>query len=93
MTRARKVRRRGRVLDLVGLVLLLAGAGVSARAWAGFEEVRTYQAAPGAEPFAALRMHDRYARVQRVGVALMGTGVAVFVAAWWVGRGGGQGAG
>ncbi len=82
----RTVPRLGRVLDVVGLVLLLAGAGVSARAWAGFEEVRTYQAAPGAEPFAALRLHDRYARLQRAGGALMVAGVGVFVAAWWVGR-------
>ncbi|HSW28456.1 MAG TPA: hypothetical protein VLH75_03085 [Longimicrobiales bacterium] len=49
----RTVSRLGRVLDVVGLVLVLAGVGVSARAWAGFEEVRAYQAAPGAEPFAA----------------------------------------
>ncbi len=81
-----QVRRLGRVLDVVGLVLLLAGAGASARAWAGFEEVRTYQAAPGAEPFAALRLHDRYARLQGTGAALIVTGVGVFVIAWWVGR-------
>ena len=82
----RKVRRLGRLLDVVGLVLLLAGAGASARAWTGFEEVRTYQAAPGAEPFAALRLHDRYARLQGAGTALIVAGVGVFVAAWWVGR-------
>lgn len=81
-----QVRRRGRILDAIGLVLLLAGAGVSARAWAGFEEVRTYQAAPDAEPFAALRLHDRYARIQGAGTALVVSGVGVFVAAWWVGR-------
>lgn len=87
----RRVRRLGRVLDLVGLVLLLAGAGTFVRAWAGFEEVRSYQAAPDAEPFAALRLHDRYARVQRAGVAIMVVGVGVFGAAWWVGRRRGEG--
>ena len=50
-----KVRRLGRVLDLVGLLVFLSGAGMSARAWAGFEEVRAYQAEPGDELFAALR--------------------------------------
>ena len=81
-----KVRRLGRVLDLVGLLVFLSGAGMSARAWAGFEEVRVYQPAPGDEFFAALRMHDRYARLQRAGGVVMVAGVAVFVAAWWVGR-------
>jgi hypothetical protein len=87
----KSVRRLGRVLDLVGLVLLLAGAGMAARAWFGFEEVRTYDAGPGAEPFAALRLHDRYARLQHAGGVVIVSGVAVFVAAWWVGRRGGEG--
>ncbi len=86
-----KVRRLGRVLDLVGLLLFLAGAGVAARAWAGFEEVRVFQAAPGDEPFVTLRLHDHYVRLQRVGGALMVGGVAVFVVAWWVGRRTGEG--
>ena len=80
------MRRLGRLLDLAGLLLFLAGAGISARAWVGFEEVRVHQPAPGEEAFAALRLHDRYARLQGVGGALMVAGVAVFVVAWWVGR-------
>lgn len=85
-SRTPRVSRLGRLLDLVGLLLLLAGAGMSARAWAGFEEVRVYQPAPGDEFFAALRLHDRYSRLQRAGGALVVGGVAVFVAAWWAGR-------
>jgi hypothetical protein len=91
MARVGKVRRLGRVLDLVGLLVFLSGAGMSARAWAGFEEVRAYQAAPGEAPFAALRMHDRYSRIQRAGGLAMLGGVAVFVAAWWVARRDGAG--
>jgi len=89
----KQVRRLGRILDLVGLVLVLAGGGMVARAWSGFEEVRTFQAAPDAQPFAALRLHDRWARVQRAGTTFMVAGVAVFVTAWWVARrdaGGGE---
>ena len=86
IARVGKVRRVGRVLDLVGILVFLCGAGMSARAWAGFEEVRAYQAAPGDEPFTALRLHDRYSLLQRAGGVVMVAGVAVFVAAWWVGR-------
>lgn len=89
--RTPKVSRLGRLLDLAGLLFLLAGAGMAARAWAGFEEVRSYQATAVDEPFAALRLHDHYTRVQRTGVVLMVAGVAVFVAAWWVGRRRGEG--
>lgn len=85
-SRTPKVSRLGRLLDLAGLLLLLAGAGMAARAWAGFEEVRSYQATAADEPFTALRLHDHYSRLQRAGGALMVGGVAVFVAAWWVGR-------
>jgi hypothetical protein len=84
--RTARVSRLGRLLDLVGLLLLLAGVGMAARAWAGFEEVQAYQATAADEPFAALRLHDRYARIQHAGKVLMVSGMAVFVAAWWVGR-------
>jgi len=90
-SRTRRVSRLGRLLDVVGLLLLLAGAGMAARAWAGFEEVRTYQATAADGPFAALRLHDRYARLQRAGTMVMVAGVAVFVAAWWVARRDGKG--
>ncbi|MHB1193513.1 MAG: hypothetical protein ACYC6F_10750 [Longimicrobiales bacterium] len=53
--------------------------------------MRVYQPAPGDELFAALRLHDRYSRLQRAGGGLMVAGVAVFVAAWWAGRRDGEG--
>ncbi|HSW28779.1 MAG TPA: hypothetical protein VLH75_04700 [Longimicrobiales bacterium] len=84
--RTPRVSRLGRLLDLAGLLLLLAGAGMAARAWVGFEEVRAFRAGPGDEPFAALRLHDHFSRLQHAAGALMVAGVAVFVAAWWVGR-------
>lgn len=80
------VPRIGRILDLVGLILFLAGAGLFARAWQGFREVRAFVPAPGDALWAATQMADGYWRMQRLGVAVMSVGIAVFVAAWWVAR-------
>jgi hypothetical protein len=76
----------GRLLDVAGLLLFASGGAVFARAWFGFDAVRDFQPSPGGPPWAAIRMADGYWRLQKVGVALMLVGVAVFLAAWWSAR-------
>ncbi len=92
------VSRVGRALDLVGLLVFLGGLAVFARAWIGFRSVPAYRATLDEGVFATVRLADRYLRIERIGGVVMLTGVAVFVAAWWVERrrtetaGGGPGA-
>lgn len=81
------VPRIGRILDLVGFVLLFAGGAVTARAWLGFQHVRHYQPHAGDLPWAAIRLANHYLRLQRIGVAVMLAGICVFVLAWGVARG------
>lgn len=85
MVRA-QVPRIGRVLDLVGVVLFLAGGAVFARAWLGFKAVHAYQPTPEEGLWAATRLANHWLRVQWVGGAVMLAGLAVFLAAWWVAR-------
>lgn len=82
----RAVPRIGRILDAVGLVLFLGGAGFYVWAWMGFRSVPAFVPDPGGEPFAATRLANGYLRLQWVGGALMGVGIAVFVLAWWMAR-------
>ena len=87
----KRVSRIGRVFDLVGLLLLLGGAAVCARAWFGFRSVPDYQREPGGELWATVQLADGFWRLQRIGVGLMLAGLGVFIAAWWfAGRGAGR---
>ncbi len=76
----------GRVLDALGLLVFLAGAGVFVRAWLGFRSVP--EVAPGLDdgPWAALAYADSFRRLQWIGVGVMAAGVALFVLAWWIAR-------
>jgi hypothetical protein len=85
-TAVKTVPRIGRVLDVVGLVLFLGGLGVFARAWIGFRAVPSYRATPEEGAFATVRLADSYLRLERIGAGVMVTGIAVFVAAWWIAR-------
>jgi hypothetical protein len=76
----------GRLLDVAGLVLLLSGGVVAGWAWIGFQAVPDYQPPPGAPAWSAVAVADGYWRLQKIGTALMITGVAVFVIAWWTTR-------
>ena len=78
------VPRIGRVLDLVGTLLFACGGALYGWAWAGFRRVREYQPTLEDGAWAAVRLADEYLRLQRIGTALMLTGLAVFVGAWWV---------
>lgn len=80
------VPRIGRVLDVAGLLVFLAGAGLFVRAWLGFQEVRAFVPGPDDPLWAATELANGYWRMQRVGVGVMVLGVALFVAAWWVAR-------
>jgi hypothetical protein len=80
------VPRIGRVLDLVGLLVFAAGGALFARAWLGFRSLRDVQPAPGAEPWAAIRVADGFWRLQKIGAGLMLAGAVVFVIAWWWAR-------
>lgn len=82
----KNVSRIGRTLDLVGLLVFLAGLVVFGRAWIGFRSVPAYRARPEEGAFATMRLADSYLRVERIGGAVMLVGVAVFVAAWWINR-------
>lgn len=81
-----RVPRIGRVLDVVGLLFLVAGAALVGRAWVGFREVQAFVPPPDAPAMAAVAFADEFWRMQKLGVALMVVGVGVFVAAWWIAR-------
>ncbi|MFL5580694.1 MAG: hypothetical protein ACJ8AO_09980 [Gemmatimonadaceae bacterium] len=74
------VPRIGRLLDLAALGLLAGGAALYGRAWAG---MRVLQDRTGASPSfgAAMAEFDRWWRLSRVGIVLLGVGVLVGVGA------------
>ena len=80
------VPRIGRVLDGVGLVILLVGTGLVGRAFLGFQEVQSFQPGPGGPPMEAMALADEFWVMQRIGVGLILAGIGVFVSAWWVAR-------
>ena len=80
------VPRIGRILDLVGLLLGLAGSGFVIRAWIGFGEVQAYEPKFDDPPMAAVAFADGFWRMEKLGIGLILLGVAVFGAAWWVAR-------
>lgn len=81
------VPRIGRILDLGGLLLFLAGGATYAWAWIGFQGVPEYVPSADAPLGAAVAVADGYWRLQKIGTGLMVAGVAVFILAWWVARG------
>jgi hypothetical protein len=85
-TLVKTVPRIGRILDLAGLLLLLSGGVVVVWAWIGFDGVPDYQPAADAPAWSAVAVANGYWRLQKIGTALMGAGVGVFVVAWWVAR-------
>jgi len=76
----------GRILDLLGLALFLSGAAVATRAWIGFRGLPDDLPPLGTSAMSAVAVADGFWRLQKIGTALMITGVAVFVLAWWVAR-------
>lgn len=80
------VPRIGRILDLAGLLLFLAGGVVYGRAWIGFRSVPDFQRPEHGTVMAATELADGFRVLERWGVAGMILGIGVFVAAWWVAR-------
>ncbi|NIP58449.1 MAG: hypothetical protein GWM92_09270 [Gemmatimonadetes bacterium] len=88
------VPRIGRILDLVGLVLFLAGAGLYGWSWLGMRELQAGQ--PVSEDpthFAAMARFNDLWELSRVGLGFMGAGAVIAVVALVVARrlGGGTG--
>lgn len=84
------VPRIGRLLDVVGLVLFVAGLAVYGRAWVGMRGLEAAGADPSAPLFSGMREFDRWWELSRVGVSLMVLGglIALVAAgvAWWLRR-------
>jgi hypothetical protein len=80
------VPRVGRILDLLGLGLFLAGAAVATRAWIGFRGLPDDLPAAGTSATSAVAVADGFWRLQKIGTWMMIAGVAVFVLAWWAAR-------
>ena len=80
------VPRIGRLMDLAGLLLFVAGGALYARAWAGFQQVPTIERPEGGAAFSMVELANGYSRIQNTGATLMLFGVAVFVVAWWTAR-------
>ncbi|HUF13424.1 MAG TPA: hypothetical protein VMN78_10020 [Longimicrobiales bacterium] len=83
---SQSVPRAGRALDLLGLLLFLAGAALYGRSWLGLRAMDEFERAPGDPTFAALEYADWLARIGRVGFGLMAAGAVVAVNAALVAR-------
>ena len=80
------VPRIGRALDLLGLLLFLAGAALYVRSWLGLRSMEEFERAPGDPVFAAVEYADGLARTGRIGFGLMAAGAVVAVIAAVVAR-------
>lgn len=76
----RSVPLAGRVLDVVGLTILVVGAGVYARSWIGLKGLAAEPPA-GEESFAAMAEFNRFNDLADMGIALMIAGAVVMVVA------------
>lgn len=89
MTR-RPVTRLGRVLDLVSLALLFAGAALFLQSFLGMKQLRdqreTTFARGTTEAFAALNEYYRLQRSSYLGVGLAMAGIGVALSAAWHNR-------
>lgn len=78
---ARPVSRSLRVADLVGLLLVVAGAACYARAFLGMRRLEhakpLAKLEPGVNLFAALAEFSGYARLAYVGLGLVAAGIVV----------------
>jgi hypothetical protein len=75
------VPRIGRLLDLVGAILFLAGAAVYARSWLGLRAMDEFERTSDMGAFAAVERADALSRLGLLGFALMGAGAVVAVIA------------
>lgn len=80
MADPRPVPRGLRVLNLLVLVLFLAGAGLYARAWVGMERLTSYQPAADEPLFSAMARFDRLWGLSITGTWLVSAAVLGAVA-------------
>lgn len=81
------VPRTGRVLDLVGLVLFVAGAGLYGWSWLGMRRLQSTQPT-SSDPvgFAAMARFNELWELSRAGMGLMAAGAVAAVVAVAVAR-------
>ena len=80
------VPRLGRVLDLAGLLVFLAGAGCYLYAQRGLDDIRTGRTVITGSMFATLNEAKAYSRVADLGMALAVGALVVFAVAFAVAR-------
>lgn len=81
MTGSYRVPRPLRAVNLVALLLFLAGAALYVRAWIGLRELRSYVGDPAAPPFSAMALFNHYHLLSQIGVWLVVAAVTVAVIA------------
>ncbi len=82
----RPVPRIGRVLDVVGLLLFVAGAALYARSWLGLRAMDRFERTPEDDLWAAVERADELTRLGRLGSAVMAAGALVAIVAAFVAR-------
>ena len=89
MTR-RPVTRLGRILDIVSLIVILAGGALFARAFLGMKTLRdqreTEFVAGTTEAYAALNQYYRLQRLSYLGAGLAALGIGIGLSAAWHNR-------
>lgn len=78
---AARVSRNSRIIDLVSLVLVVAGAACYVWAYVGMEALRRAPHDPNAELFAAYTRYVRLSQLSIAGLVAVGLGVVVGIAA------------
>ena len=81
----KRVPRLGRVLDVVGIMVFVAGASLYVHSWLGLRAMDEFVSTPDA-PGSAIEHADGLSGLGRIGFALMALGVLVGVAAAIVAR-------
>lgn len=78
----RAVPRSLRILNVVALLLFLAGAGLHFRSWLGMRALRQYTPDPDAPLFAGMAEFEHYWQLSRIGSWLVwaALGLAIIVA-------------
>lgn len=81
MTKA-PVPRALRLVNVLALLLVLAGAGLHVWSWLGMRRLESYVAPPDAPAFSGMARFDHYWELSRLGtwLVLAGVGVAVLSA-------------
>ena len=81
----RRVGRLSRAIDLASLLLIVVGAGLYLRAYAGMKEVSQSQNTPFVrgtmEAYALTNQYLRFRRFSYLGLVLVGAGIAVGLSA------------